>query len=117
MPRLSFWLAFCIFAFPAAVQALGDSNRQGQLTNPGQRIVTGTVESVSSDRITVKTDEGKTHIFTVSGIERSDYATKGLQSRDRIILSFDRKDRLIGIDKIDEGIPYNKDLWLIGNTR
>jgi hypothetical protein len=113
--RLAILFTLCLFSFPATVRAVGDFGGHGQFNS--QRILTGTVEGVLNNKISVKTDEGKTSIFTIAPSEKSNYADKDLQRGDRIILSYDHWNRLISIDKIDDGVPYNKDLWLIGNTR
>ena len=113
--RLGILFALYLFSSPMMAQAVGDSGGYGQFNS--QRILTGSVERILNHKISVKTDEGKTNTFSIAPSEESDYVNKDLQRGDRIILSYDHWNRLISIDKIDEGVPYNKDLWLLGNTR
>lgn len=112
--RLVFWVALYLLAFSVTAQAAVENpNRQEH----GQRIVTGTIEKLANNKITIKTDEGKAHDFTISSSEQVEYANKGLRRGDRVILSYSRQHRIIGVNKIIEGIPYNKDLWLVGSTQ
>ena len=116
--RLIFWLAFYLFALPVAAQAaVAGSTRQDRLSISGQRIVTGTIEKIANNKITVKTDEGKPHDFTITPSDQADYINQGFRRGDRVILSYNRQNQLIGVYKIIEGIPYNKDLWLTGSTQ
>jgi hypothetical protein len=114
--KLGFWLAIYFLTFPVMAQAtVGGYSRQDQLNSPGQRIVTGTIEKIANNKITVKTDEGRTHDFTIAPAEQSDYMNIGFVRGDRVILSYNHRNQIMGLNKIIEGVPYNKNLWLTGN--
>ena len=105
---LWFWLVLCILIFPLSAGAVGNSGKKSgprepydeSYNDPGQRIVTGTIDQITNSKISVKTDGGRTRVFTIDPSEQSDYVNRGLKKGDRISLSYNHQNQIIGVDKV-----------------
>jgi len=106
--KLWFCLALFIFTFTMIAQAAADSadsksqqSPSDQLENPGQQSIKGTIDTITKDEISLKTDEGQTRNFIITPIEQKEIMLKGLKPGDRILLSFNRENQIIIVEKIE----------------
>ena len=75
--------------------------QQDQLENPGQQSVKGTIDTITKDKISLKTDEGEARNFTINPIEQREFMLKGLKPGDRILVSFNQEDQIVVVEKIE----------------
>jgi len=83
-------------------QSESQKGQQEKLDNPGQQVLIGTINQITKDKISVKTDEGKTRDFPINPVEQREIIVKGLKSGDRISLSFNQQNQVSEINKLDE---------------
>ena len=100
--KLFFWLAFCLFTFAMAI-AYGEPAGRSQIEGQAQQSVMGTIDKITEDTISVKTDEGKTHKFSINRDEKEGIKSKGLMQGDRIVLTVDQKNQVVEVNKLDQG--------------
>jgi hypothetical protein len=68
-----------------------------------ERTVNGTVDRISSNRISIRTDEGTTQVFRL-GTPGPGFTAKNIAQGDRIVVTFDRNSyQVIDMDKTNEG--------------
>src|SRR6185436_8424157 len=96
MPALL--LVFFTFIFTVPAHAATDP-----LENPAQQKVIGTIEKITGDGISIKTDQGQTRDFIIAPVNQKEITTKGLKPGDRVLLSFNQENQVTEI-KLDEGI-------------
>jgi hypothetical protein len=95
--RLWFLSVLCGLILTMTAQAATDP-----LQNPAQQRIKGTIDKITGDVISVKTDQGQTRDFTIAPVNQKEITVKGLKPGDRILLSFNQENQVTEI-KLDEG--------------
>jgi hypothetical protein len=95
--KLGLWVVFYSLCLTMIAYAATDP-----LDNPAQQKVKGTIDKITSDQISLKTDEGQTRSFTIAPVNQKEITVKGLKPGDRVLLSYSQENQVTEI-KLDPG--------------
>ena len=92
---LWFWLVIS-FVTLSMTTAFAAENPTLQ-RSPSRSQQSGTIEKVTNDKVTLKTDDGKTHSFTINEAQREEI--KSLRQGDRIEFTLNQQNQIVGFNK------------------
>src|SRR5262245_52512933 len=82
------WFLWIVFILLAVLAGGFSENRK-------QRSASGTVDKISFNRISVRTDAGTSQVFKIDPSRQPDFSAKNIAKGDQIVLSFNRSTRQI----------------------
>src|SRR5262245_41848161 len=91
-----------LFLFFTFILTLTAGAATDPLEDPTQQKIKGTINKITADVISVKTDQGQTRDFTIAPVNQKEITTKGLKPGDRVLLFFNQENQVTEI-KLDEG--------------
>jgi len=103
--NLWIWLAlwFLTLSVIFAVSAEDQMPKNSQQNKAkSERSIMGTINKITNDKITLKTDDGKTRNFSIKQAQRREIKSKDLKKGDRIDLMINQQNLIVGVNKLDE---------------
>jgi len=91
---LWFWFALGFITLSMTTAFAADDPSQRSMSR-GQQ--SGTIDKVTGDKVTLKTDDGKTHSFTINEAQREEI--KGLKQGDHIDFTLNQQNQIVGFNK------------------
>ena len=98
--RRVLWLAFSVFLTVYAGNLWAEESGKSSLEK-GHREVTGTVQTINENSVTLKTDEGALRNFSI--LESRREGLRDLKVGDRILLKVDDENQIIAINRSGKG--------------
>ena len=91
---LWFWLALGFITLSMTTAFAAEDPTQRSMSR-GQQ--SSTIDKVAGDKVTLKTDDGKTHSFTINEAQREEI--KSLRQGDRIDFTLNQQNQIVGFNK------------------
>jgi hypothetical protein len=103
---LAFGLLFLLLSVGAVKAAENPSTDPNpQIGSQGQQAITGTVESIADNNLSVKTADGETKLFSIKTEKKSQIQSLGLKKGDRITAQVDQQNQVIEVTKSGSAVP------------
>ena len=102
--RLSFLVAvgLLVFGIHSAYAIEDTSSSARSSSRDSQQSAMGTIEKITNDKITLRTEDGKTRSFTINQAQRDEIKSQSLREGDRIDLSLNKQNQVVSVNKSNE---------------